>query len=70
MTSVVGRTAKAERSLPAVLCGVEALSAQQIERLARFSLCAELFFARGGPAGRGPPKKEFAELILRLPHER
>src|SRR5258708_18515985 len=62
MTSVAGRTANADRSSPAVLCGVEALSAQQRAVGAFFALRG--VFRTRRPGGEGTPEQEFAEPIL------
>jgi small subunit ribosomal protein S12 len=56
MTSVADRTANADRSLIAVLCGVEALSAQRWVAGA-ISLCANGFAREASPAGRRSPKR-------------
>jgi hypothetical protein len=54
MTSVTDRTANAERSWIAVLCGVEALSAQRWVAGA-ISLCANGFAREAGPDGEAVP---------------
>jgi hypothetical protein len=56
MISMVGRTAKADRSLFAVLCGVEALSAQQWA-VGAISFCVNVFFAQSGPNGTASSEK-------------
>src|SRR6201995_2083369 len=63
MTSVADRTANADRPSIAVLCGVEALSAQRWAAGA-ISLCAHAFRAKRARRG-GDPRREFAEQFPR-----
>jgi len=51
MTSEAGRTAQADRSSIAVLCGVEALSAQRWV-VGAISFCVDFFSRRAGRTER------------------
>jgi len=56
MTSVAGRTATADRPVLAVLCGVEALSAQRWV-VGAISFCVDVFLRKAGRTERLVPRR-------------
>src|SRR6201990_3724685 len=62
MTSVIGRTARADRPFPRSSVASKRFPLSNV-RSARFSLCAG-FLRQAGPAGRGSPNRICGAIVL------